>query len=108
MKYTFCVFVALAGVLLCGFVTLRTISSSTEGDGNQHPAKATINETATIKCVSATGANPQTYRPVCQIQARGYYGEVKPGDQVGVSGPGTVTLTCGGQAPANCSATIYD
>ena|SRR5947209_1405004 len=84
----------------------RTISSTTDTHGNIIPGSAAISGTATVTCVSAHGNNPHVNRPACNIAAPGYNGAVKPGSSVGTSGAGTVTLTCSGAAPLQCSASI--
>jgi hypothetical protein len=84
----------------------QTISSTTEANGNQHPGSAALRGPSSVKCESATGSNPRQYPPSCTIVAPGYSGTVNIGQTIGTSGAGTVTLTCNGQAPLRCTASI--
>lgn len=87
-------------------MTAQTISSTTDRNGNQHPASAAISGPSQVTCVSASGNDPRNYPPSCNVSAPGYNGAVNPRQTVGTSGAGTVRLTCNGQAPLACTATI--
>jgi hypothetical protein len=84
----------------------RVISSTTDANGNQHPGSAAVSGPSSVTCISASGQNPGTYTPSCFIVAPGYGGIVNKGNTIGTSGAGTVTLTCNGQVPLSCSASI--
>ena len=85
----------------------QSITSTTEKSGNQHPATASVRGPTAVTCSSAVGNNPRQYPPSCNIAAPGYNGSVTPGQTIGTSGAGTVTLTCNGQAPLRCTAQIH-
>lgn len=83
---------------------VRNFTSTTDRNGNQHPATADINANGVIKCTSATGSNPQQNPPACFV-----LGQILcPGQTAGTGSGGTMTLTCNGQAPLRCSVTITD
>ena len=83
---------------------VRTFASTTDKNGNQHPATADINANGVIKCTAATGSNPQQYPPACFVLGQ----ILRPGQTAGTGPGGTMTLTCNGQAPLRCSVTITD
>lgn len=84
----------------------RVISSTTDRNGNQHPGSAAVSGPSSVTCISASGQNSSQYPPSCFIVAPGYGGIVNRGNTIGTSGAGTVTLTCNGQVPLSCSASI--
>lgn len=83
---------------------VRTFVSTTDKNGNQHPATADIHANGVIKCTSATGNNAQQNPPACFVLGQ----ILRPGQIAGTGGGGTMTLTCNGQAPLRCSVTITD
>ena len=89
-----------------GTTAAQVITSITDANGNRHPATAALRNPASVKCTFATGNNPQQNPPSCFITAPGYSGTLARGQSIGTSGPGTVSLTCNGQAPLRCSAQI--
>lgn len=96
------VFVIAVGVAHAKRV--RTFTSTTDSNGNQHPATADINANGVIKCTSATGSNPRQYPPACFVLGQ----ILRPGQTAGTGSSGTMTLSCNGQAPLRCSVTIND
>jgi hypothetical protein len=86
--------------------TARIITSTTDSSGNQHPGSGAVGGPSPVTCTSASGSNPRQYPPSCNISAPGYNGPVAPGQTIGTSGAGTVTLTCNGQVPLRCTASI--
>jgi hypothetical protein len=83
---------------------VRTFTSTTEANGNQHPATADINANGIIKCTAATGQHPKDYPPACYALGQ----ILRPGQTAGTGAGGTMTLTCNGQAPLTCTVTITD
>lgn len=109
-------------VVLLTFVTLtvspnfveartRSLSSSTDKDGHSKNASAQVNANGTIRCTAATGANPKSNPPACFVTTTGGGGSMRldVGQEMGTGGSGgTMTLTCNGQAPMNCSVSVKD
>lgn len=75
-----------------------TITSTTDANGNQHPASVGFSGSAVAKCQDAVGGPGAP--PSCTINGAIVY----KGNSVGANG--TVTLTCNGQAPLRCVAHI--
>lgn len=77
-------------------------------NGNTSRGLAPVKSAAIIQCTQASGSVSGT---TCGIQSPGYSGSLTPGQSVASSGPGTVSLSCGGQYSANgggltCSAQV--
>jgi len=86
---------------------VQTIVSTTSANGNTNPGRAPIKGPSSVTCVSAVGNTQQGYKASCNIDAPGHFGPVDVNQTIGTSGAGTVTLTCNGQAPLRCVATIH-
>jgi len=76
----------------------KVITSTTDANGNQHPASLGISGSGTATCVLAAGGSSTT--PSCFINNQIVYKD----NSVGVTK--TVTLTCNGQAPLKCQARV--
>ncbi|NIK09652.1 hypothetical protein FHY11_003184 [Xanthomonas arboricola] len=77
-------------------------------NGSSFRGLAPVKSAAIIQCTQASGSVTGT---TCGIQSPGYSGSLTPGQSVASSGPGTVSLSCGGQYSANggglsCSAQV--
>ena len=102
----FFVFVVLFGSLQMAQGASKTINSTTDKNGNQHPGTTAVKGPATITCLTANP--PQNPPATCYVEGPGVAKQVRVGANVGTSGAGTVTLTCNGTAPLNCSARVVD
>jgi hypothetical protein len=79
-------------------VVSHTLTSTTDVNGNQHPAAMAIDGSTTVACVKATGA--EGLAPSCSINGQ----MTNQGSSTTVSN--TVHLTCDGQAPLLCIAVV--
>lgn len=83
---------------------LVTLTAYLETSGNSVPASTPTSGPASITCTLAPASGG--YPASCQIAAPGYGGAPNQGQTAGSSGPGTVMLTCNGQAPKTCKANV--
>lgn len=83
---------------------VRTFTSTTDANGNQHPAVADINPNGIIKCVSASGLNPNQYPPACFVLGQ----VLRLGQTAGTGSGGTMSLTCNGQGALRCTVSVTD
>jgi hypothetical protein len=87
----------------------RNFSSSTDRNGKMNNASAQVNANGTIRCTAATGADPRNNPPACFVTTTGGGSmRLEPGKEMGTGTAGTMTLTCNGKAPMNCSVSIVD
>lgn len=97
--------VAIAAVLMATASTAavgsRILNASTDANGNQHNQSAAVGGPARVTCTMAAGKNP-----TCFIVGPGVAQQVPQGQDVGTTGPGTVTLSCNGTAPLRCQARV--
>lgn len=85
----------------------QTISGAASG-GNSYRGLAAVKANATIQCVSASGGSNGT---TCGIQSPGANASMTAGQTIMSTGPGTVSISCGGQYPAaggglSCTAQV--
>jgi len=100
----------VAGLLQFARAGSRSISASTDANGNQHPGTAAVKGPATVTCSSATESahKPGDPPPACYVTGPGVGARVEKGHQVGTTGAGTVTLICNGNGRLTCSAQVVD
>lgn len=83
--------------------------SAYSSQGSTYGENAPVFSPSTVTCTRATGA-VRGSTPVCSVKAPGFLGALTTGQSIGVSGPGTVQLTCGGTYPAggtlSCGAKV--
>jgi hypothetical protein len=79
----------------------RVLNASTEPNGTQHNQSTAVGGAAKVTCAMAAGKNA-----TCFIVGPGAAQQVPQGQNVGTSGPGTVTLSCNGTAPLRCQARV--
>jgi hypothetical protein len=93
--------VVAAGCLQAASAGSRLIKSSTEANGNQHPATAALSGPASITCTSVGGTNA-----TCYITGPGIEKQVPKNANVLTIGAGKVTLICNGSGSLTCEARI--
>lgn len=87
--------------------TTQNLSAYSRGSGGSYPDSAPVVSPATVTCTSVFGASGGR----CQISGPGVNPiNLNPGQSVGTSGPGTVTLWCTGYIPVgqtlSCTASV--
>jgi hypothetical protein len=98
--------IALQSCSGCKFnsaVSSRTITASTDKNGQSFPASAVTNRRATVTCINAISGSYRKENPTPGCNLNGY------GVWIGGSintGPGLVTLSCHGTSPLLCTARI--
>lgn len=91
--------------------TVCTASQTISGSAANYKSLrglAAVKANATITCVSAYGGTTGT---TCGIQSPGANASMTPGQTIASTGPGTVSISCGGQYPAvggslSCTAKV--
>jgi hypothetical protein len=72
--------------------------------GVAHPASVATKGPATVKCIGTSGRATK-----CNIAAPGYSGDIDVDQEIGASGPGTVTLNCSSPSSySSCTARVID
>lgn len=86
---------------------VRVLNASGDMNGSVHQARVPINAGAVVVCLTARSPGPGG-QTMCDVSMPGGNYGVRPGEEVGATGPGTLTLGCRGQAPVSCSARVTD
>ena len=110
MKRVLVVAVGLV-VTLVASAASRTISATTDLNGNQNPGTAAVKGAASVTCLSATQSgipHPGDPPPACYVTGPGLANRLEKGQNAGSTGAGTITLICNGQGRLTCSARVDD
>src|SRR5262245_1403304 len=88
----------------------KTLKGSCDKNGNCVTPTTGVKPQATLRCSSASGANPQQNLTACSVNCVPNCGNyiLKQGDDALIPNGGTITLICSGQAPTSCTLTITE